>query len=364
MRYILCLIISFLYVSSIEAIQLNQTNLINEFGYSINSSVINLSSRSIDSIEVNTFVGFSNLKVLYLQKNKLSRLTEPIFKSIFNLKEVWLEENNIISLSKDSFVGLVNLEKICLNDNPISSLFPASLSTLCSTNPNCEVKITEKCLLYTTTTTSPTTTTRIKTTIQTTNQMSKTTNIPNVDTFYKETLTLINHTAQVNALAYNKNDNLLISGSDSLKLWNLDSAELIDSITNYTFTFSNLAVMPNGNVISGDVQGFVNLWDSRLNKIIAQFRPYGVQVNNILVLSERTFAVCFQYFNINIYDSKTISLVKSLSSGSSSSFFTSLAIVKDVYLVAGTTRSEILIFEVNFGKEIARFDNGGGAIEV
>jgi hypothetical protein len=342
MRYILCLIISFFYVSLIKAIQLNQTNLINEFGYSINSNSINLSSRSIDSIEVNTFVGFSNLKVLYLQKNKLSRLTEPIFKSIFNLKEVWLEENNIISLSKDSFVGLVNLEKICLNDNPISSLFPASLATLCSTNPNCEVKITEKCLFYTTTT-STTTTTTIKTTSQSTNQMSTTTttNKPNVDTFYREALTLINHTAQVNALAYNKNDNLLISGSDSLKLWNLDSAELIDSITNYTFTFSNLAVMPNGYVISGDVQGFVNLWDTRLNNILAQFRPYGVQVNNILVLSERTFAVCFQNFNINIYDSKTTSLVKSLSSGNINAFFTSLAIVKDVYLVAGTTRSEI-----------------------
>jgi Leucine-rich repeat (LRR) protein len=88
-------LISFVaFLSSFEAIQLSQI-LLSEYGYSNNSVLIDLSSKNIESIDVNTFIGFTNLQVLYLNKNKLSRLNEPVFKNISNLKEISKIEINL-----------------------------------------------------------------------------------------------------------------------------------------------------------------------------------------------------------------------------------------------------------------------------
>ena len=48
------------------------------------------------------------------------------------------------------FVDLNKLEKVCLNDNPISLMFPNNIKPLCDSNPNCSIKINEKCIKETT----------------------------------------------------------------------------------------------------------------------------------------------------------------------------------------------------------------------
>jgi len=348
-------LISFVaFLSSIEAIQLSQI-LLSEYGYSNNSVLIDLSSKNIESIDVNTFIGFTNLQVLYLNKNKLSRLNEPVFKNISNLKEIWLEENSITSFSKDSFVGLVNLERICLYDNPISTLFPNLLTGLCSTSPNCKVTIAEKCLMITTRVS-----TTIKTTsIRTTTQLITTTEMPIVNTFFKETLTL--YSKGVARIASFRNDeNLLVSDSESLQIWNVESGELITNTSKKVIT--SLSVMPNDNVITGDNRPFITIWDNKLN-VLEEFRPSNslYTLNNILVLSDRLFAVSNAINNsVDIYDSKKALFIKRITTPVSYTYISSLAIAKNVYLAIGITNGYIQIYEVNYGGLIVTLNNGGG----
>jgi Leucine-rich repeat (LRR) protein len=130
---------------------INQSILIQKYGFSIDSNEIDLSESSIDSIDINTFKGYNKLEKLYLHDNKLRQLEYGLFNNLTNLRELWLESNNIISIDRNVFAGMNKLEKVCLNDNPISLMFPNMIKPLCDSNPNCSIKINEKCIKETTT---------------------------------------------------------------------------------------------------------------------------------------------------------------------------------------------------------------------
>ena len=128
-------------------ISINQTILFQEYNYNNNSIVIDLSNKNLDNIDINTFKGLNNLESLYLNDNKIKQLEYGLFNELYNLKELWLESNNIISIDRNVFAGLNQLEKVCLNDNPINIMFPNNIKPLYDTpNPNCDIKINEKCI--------------------------------------------------------------------------------------------------------------------------------------------------------------------------------------------------------------------------
>ena len=144
-NYIL-LVAFFLKLNLIESLRLNSTVLIENYGYPSNSTLISLFSQDIESIDENTFNGFSRLETLYLHENKLNRLEPFLFKNLFNLKVLWLESNKLVSLDKNLLNGLINLEQVCLFNNPISIIYPDSLKDICNSSPKCVVKITETCV--------------------------------------------------------------------------------------------------------------------------------------------------------------------------------------------------------------------------
>ncbi len=147
-----CLFILFssMFSQFSSPIGINQSILIETYLYEIDSIEIDLSRRSIDSIDINTFKGYSKLEKLFLEDNKLKKLEYGLFNHLSNLRELWLESNFIISIDRNVFVGLNLLQKVCLNGNPISLMFPSNIEPLCDTNPNCNIKINENCLKDTT----------------------------------------------------------------------------------------------------------------------------------------------------------------------------------------------------------------------
>ena len=146
MKFLLFNILLVAIIQRASSIGINQSLLIQKYGFNIDSVVIDLSERSIDTIDINTFIGFTKLEKLYLEENKIKQLENGLFNHLESLKEVWLESNIIISIDKNVFVGLNNLEKVCLKDNPISIMFPTNIKPLCDTNPMCTIKINEKCI--------------------------------------------------------------------------------------------------------------------------------------------------------------------------------------------------------------------------
>jgi len=156
-----------IFLGFVKCRDLNNSILVQQFGYSIDSSVIDLNGLSIDSIDLKTFEDYSKLEVLYLDDNKINKIEYGLFNKLTNLKELWLESNSIIAIDKNSLLGLNNLRLVCLRNNPISNLFPNSLSVICETNKECIIKVFEKCIrnenLTTTTQVLSTTTTKITT---------------------------------------------------------------------------------------------------------------------------------------------------------------------------------------------------------
>jgi Leucine-rich repeat (LRR) protein len=146
MKFLLFNILLVAIIQLASSIGINQSLLIQKYGFNIDSVVIDLSERSIDTIDINTFIGYTKLEKLYLEENKINQLANGLFNHLESLKEVWLESNNIISIDRNVFVGLNNLEKVCLKDNPISIMFPTNIKPLCETNPMCTIKINEKCI--------------------------------------------------------------------------------------------------------------------------------------------------------------------------------------------------------------------------
>jgi Leucine-rich repeat (LRR) protein len=140
------IIIIFACIQLTYSAGINQSLLIEKYGFSIDSVEIDLSERSIDSIDINTFKGYNSLEKLYLEDNKLSQLEYGLFNHLFNLRELWLQSNNIVSIHRNVFKDLNKLEKVCLSGNPISEMFPSNLKPLCESNSNCNIKINEKCV--------------------------------------------------------------------------------------------------------------------------------------------------------------------------------------------------------------------------
>ena len=129
------------------SVGINQSILIETYLYEIDSIEIDLSRRSIDSIDVNTFKDMTNVVKLYLDDNKIKQLDNGVFNDLINLRELWLESNNIISIDKNIFINLNKLELVCLSNNPISMMFPNNVRPLCNTiyNSKCKIEITDKC---------------------------------------------------------------------------------------------------------------------------------------------------------------------------------------------------------------------------
>ena len=63
-----------LKLNLIQNLKLNQTVLIDNYGYARTSTTIALYSQDIESIDANTFIGFNQLETLYLQSNKINKL--------------------------------------------------------------------------------------------------------------------------------------------------------------------------------------------------------------------------------------------------------------------------------------------------
>ena len=81
-------------------------------------SILDLSSRQIDSIDQNTFSGLTNLQQLRLQRNKLMSLDAQTFKDLTSLQILDLGTNQINSIDPLLFSGLTSLQEIWLNPQP------------------------------------------------------------------------------------------------------------------------------------------------------------------------------------------------------------------------------------------------------
>ena len=144
LKFLILILLNIVRIS--KCVHLNQTILFTMFNYTINSELVDLNGRDIESIDLLTFNGMTSLKLLHLEHNRLTQIENGLFNGLTRLREIWLESNKLITIDRNAFVGLNQLELVCLHENPISTFFPTLVQSLCQTNFVCNLKIAEKCV--------------------------------------------------------------------------------------------------------------------------------------------------------------------------------------------------------------------------
>ncbi len=120
----LFLMTSFLITLSKANFVLNRKVLFEQFGYTNESSQIQLNSKNITQVEVNTFESFYQLKSLFLFDNQITFLDSDSFHDLIQLEELSIEKNKLTSLDFKIFSSLSNLKVLLLDNNKIKSFHP------------------------------------------------------------------------------------------------------------------------------------------------------------------------------------------------------------------------------------------------
>ena len=80
---------------------------------------LNLCSNRIESIEKDSFIGLTNLRILRLCDNRIRSISEYGFRNLYNLRAVHLDFNKLIEIPMRSFSPLYKLEVLNLDGNPV-----------------------------------------------------------------------------------------------------------------------------------------------------------------------------------------------------------------------------------------------------
>jgi WD40 repeat protein len=121
--------------------------------------------------------------------------------------------------------------------------------------------------------------------------------------------TLIGHTSVVNSVAFSPNGNTIASGSghwmgyegtysagEEIRLWNVDTGELLKTLTGHKNVVSSVAFSPDGNLIvsgdwwyhwvnghlsSGAVGGEIRVWDAHTGELLKTLTGHTGEVSSV-----------------------------------------------------------------------------------
>ncbi len=85
------------------------------FGTCISCTKIDLSSRHIEVIHVDSFNGLSKAKILYLLSNQIEALDDAVFDVLVNLEILDLSHNRLETINARLLAKLVILKKLYLH---------------------------------------------------------------------------------------------------------------------------------------------------------------------------------------------------------------------------------------------------------
>ena len=102
-------------------IHLNRSNLVSICKCDLTGEIIDLTSKSIGSIDAFTFHGL-NVSEISLSDNHLTLLDKLTFQNMPNLEVLYLPFNQISQLHPEIFKGLSNLKELYLSENKLTSL--------------------------------------------------------------------------------------------------------------------------------------------------------------------------------------------------------------------------------------------------
>ena len=104
----------------------------NDFTGLTNLEELSLYDNDLTALPPNIFAGLTKLRYLVLWHNDLTTLSPDVFAGLTDLRFLDLDDNDFTTLPPDVFAGLTNLENLWLNDTPLTALPPGIFTDLTS----------------------------------------------------------------------------------------------------------------------------------------------------------------------------------------------------------------------------------------
>src|SRR5579883_1313347 len=101
-----------------------------QYGYTQDTTEMNLKNMNIIEIEPSAFSTFTKLEIIDLTNNKITSLDEVTFQGLANLKELYLSANQISQLPGSVFNNLNSLEILDLTSLKFMGLFTLPVELL------------------------------------------------------------------------------------------------------------------------------------------------------------------------------------------------------------------------------------------
>jgi WD40 repeat protein len=137
---------------------------------------------------------------------------------------------------------------------------------------------------------------------------------------HKFTRSFIGHTSNVLSLAATPDGKILASGGlDGIRLWDLVKKRPLATLVNYN-NISKITISPDGQILaSGDTQGVVKLWDLNSGQLIRQFLAHTQVVSGLAFTPDGQTLITANHDGIiKLWDGKTGDFASSLTENNNS----------------------------------------------
>jgi len=167
--------------------------------------------------------------------------------------------------------------------------------------------------------------------------------------------TLEGHTAFVNSVAFSPVGNILASGSDdnTFKLWDIKTGKLINTLEGHNNDVNSVAFSPDGEILaSGSNDNTIKLWDIKTGKLIKTLKGNNWYVTSVAFSPDGDILASGSWdTTIKLWDIKTGKLIKTLKGHNW--YVTSVAFSPDGDILASGSRDwTIKLWDIKTGNLI------------
>jgi WD40 repeat protein/tRNA A-37 threonylcarbamoyl transferase component Bud32 len=178
-------------------------------------------------------------------------------------------------------------------------------------------------------------------------------------------LTLEGHLNQVNSVAFSRDGNTIVSGSDdmTIRIWNMKAAKEIRILNGHTKWIYSVAISPDGKtIVSGSQDKTIKIWKLNTGEEIRTLTGHTDYVNAVAISSQGNTIVSGSYDKtIKVWNLNTGKLIRTIEGNSSR--ILSVAISPDGQtIVSGDNNKTIKEWNINTGQLIRTINGHKGDV--